>query len=77
MVSGRIKAGPAQWRTLMLFVVKDYADIRVSTITHESGAWPPGRGEILIERDAFQVAKASIGETVTVRCRAATSRRCA
>ncbi|HRB13119.1 MAG TPA: FtsX-like permease family protein, partial [Vicinamibacteria bacterium] len=67
VVSGRIKAGPAQWRTLMLFVVKDYADIRVSTITHESGAWPPGRGEILIERDAFQVVKAGIGDTVTVR----------
>ena len=67
VVSGRIKAGPAQWRTLMLFVVKDYKDIRVSTIIHEAGAWPPGPGEILIERDAFQVAKATIGDTVTVR----------
>jgi putative ABC transport system permease protein len=67
VISGRIKAGPAQWRTLMLFVVKDYADIRVSTITHETGAWPPQKGEILIERDAFQVAKTRIGETVTVK----------
>ena len=66
-VSGRIKAGPAQWRSLMLFVVKDYADIRVSTLAPETGAWPPGRGEILIERDAFQVAKARIGDTVTVK----------
>ncbi len=67
VVSGRIKAGPAQWRSLTLFVVKDYADIRVSTITPESGAWPPGKGEILIERDAFQVAKVRIGDTVTVK----------
>lgn len=67
VISGRIKAGPAQWRTLTLFVVKDYADIRVSTITHETGAWPPGRGEILIERDAFQVAKARIGDAVAVK----------
>jgi putative ABC transport system permease protein len=66
-IVGRIKSGPAQWRGLRLFVVKDYADIRVSTITHETGAWPPGKGEILIERDAFQVAKTRIGETVTVR----------
>jgi len=66
-VSGRIKAGPAQWRSLMLFVVKDYGDIRVSTISHETGAWPPQKGEILIERDAFQVAKTRIGETVTVK----------
>jgi len=67
VVAGRIKSGPAQWRSLRLFVVKDYQDIRVSTLTHETGAWPPGRGEILIERDAFQVAKTRIGETVTVR----------
>ena len=67
VVSARIKVGPAQWRGLTLFVVKDYADIRVSTLTRESGAWPPGRGEILIERDAFQVAKARIGDIVTVR----------
>ena len=67
VVSGRIKAGPAQWRTLMLFVVKDYADIRVSTLVRESGAWPPGPRELLIERDAFQVAKANIGDFVTVR----------
>ena len=66
-VTGRMKAGPAQWRSLTLFVVKDFADIRVSTITHESGSWPPGQGEILIERDAFQVAKTRIGETVTVK----------
>jgi len=67
VVSGRIKAGPAQWRTLILFVVKDYADIRVSTLVHESGAWPPGPRELLIERDAFQVVKANIGDAVTVR----------
>ena len=67
VASGRIKAGPAQWRTLMLFVVGDFAAMRVGTITHETGAWPPGKGEILIERDAFQVAKARVGEVVTVK----------
>lgn len=67
VVGGRIKAGPAQWRTLMLFVVKDYADIRVSTLVPEGGAWPPGPGELLIERDAFQVARTRIGDSVTVR----------
>ena len=67
VTGGRIKSGPGQWRSLLLFVVKDYADIRVGTITHEAGAWPPGKGEILIERDAFQVAKARIGDTVTVK----------
>jgi putative ABC transport system permease protein len=67
VVSGRIKAGPMEWRNLTLFVVKDYGNIRVSKLVPEQGAWPPAAGEILIERDAFQVARTSIGENVTVR----------
>ena len=66
-VTGQIKAGPVQWRNLTLFVVKDYGDIRVSKLEPETGAWPPAIGEILIERDAFQVAKAKIGDKVTVK----------
>lgn len=67
VVSGRIKVGPVEWRNLMLFVVKDYGDIRLNKLNPEEGAWPPATGEILIERDAFQVARARIGDTVTVR----------
>ena len=66
-ISGQIKAGPMQWRNLVLFVVQDYGNIRVSKLVPESGAWPPATGEILIERDAFQVARANIGEAVTVK----------
>jgi putative ABC transport system permease protein len=66
-LSGRLKAGPAEWRNLVLFVVKDFSRIRVSTLTPEKGAWPPATGEILIERDAMQVAKARIGDSVKVR----------
>src|SRR6201988_3428563 len=66
-ISGQIKSGPVQWRNLVLFVVHDYANIRVSKLVPEDGAWPPATGEILIERDAFQVAKASIGDAVIVK----------
>ncbi|HET6972861.1 MAG TPA: FtsX-like permease family protein [Pyrinomonadaceae bacterium] len=66
-IGGQIKAGPVQWRNLILFVVEDYGNIRVSKLVPESGAWPPATGEILIERDAFQVAKVKIGDAVTVK----------
>ena len=66
-VTGQLKAGPVQWRNLTLFVVKDYGDIRVSKLEPEQGAWPPATGEMLIERDAFQVSKAKIGDRVTVK----------
>ena len=66
-ISGQLKSGPVQWRNLMLFVVNDYGNIRVSKLVPERGAWPPATGEILIERDAFQVAQASIGDAVIVK----------
>src|SRR5690349_19619013 len=66
-ISGQIKSGPAQWRNLILFVVQNYGNIRVSKLVPENGAWPPATGEILIERDAFQVVKAGIGDTVIVK----------
>ncbi|HJT67470.1 MAG TPA: FtsX-like permease family protein [Pyrinomonadaceae bacterium] len=67
VVTGQIKSGPMRWRNLILFVVKDYGNIRVSKLTPEQGAWPPANGEILIERDAFQVIAAKIGDTVIVK----------
>ena len=66
-IGGQIKAGPVQWRNLILFVVEDFSRIRVSKLVPESGAWPPATGEILIERDAFQVARVNIGDAVTVK----------
>src|SRR6476660_383086 len=66
-ISGQMKSGPVQWRNLVLFVVEDYGNIRVSKLVPERGAWPPATGEMLIERDAFQVAKTSIGDAVTVK----------
>lgn len=66
-VGGRIKAGAGEWRNLLLFVVADYSRLRLSTITPETGAWPPAAGELLIERDAFGVARAKVGDVVEVR----------
>ena len=74
VLRGRIKAGPVEWRSLTLFVVKDYGDIRISRLVPQAGAWPPATGEILIERDALQVARARIGDSVTVRTAGGTER---
>ncbi|MDQ2869887.1 MAG: FtsX-like permease family protein, partial [Acidobacteriota bacterium] len=66
VVTGRVRAG-SEWRGLRLFVVKDYGAIRVGRLVREKGAWPPGKGEMLIERDAFSVARAKIGDSVRVK----------
>ena len=66
-VSGRIKTGPLTWRNLQVFVIPDFSASRVSRVAREQGAWPPGRGEVLLERDALQVARAKVGDVVTVK----------
>lgn len=67
IVFGRIKTGPAQWHTLLLFVIPNYRDMRLNKFVLEQGAWPPATGEVLIERDALHVAPVRIGDTITLR----------
>jgi putative ABC transport system permease protein len=69
VVNGRIQAADGSWRRLTLFVIRDFRHLRISTITPETGAWPPAAGEIVIERDAFQVANLHIGDNATIEIR--------
>jgi putative ABC transport system permease protein len=66
VVSGRLRTPDGSWRRLILFVIRDFKRLRISTITPEAGAWPPATGDLLIERDAFQVARLSIGDLATI-----------
>ena len=66
-LDARIRRGRGPWKPLTLFVVDDYARIRVSKLQRERGAWPPRAGEMLIERDAFQVVGAHIGDELVVK----------
>ncbi|HEX6810189.1 MAG TPA: ABC transporter permease [Planctomycetota bacterium] len=67
VVKARIRTGPIQWRALQLIAPRSFADVAVSRFLPQQGAWPPAAGELLVERDALQVAKACIGDVVTVR----------
>jgi hypothetical protein len=53
-LTGRMKAGPVEWRNLTLFVVKDFGDIRVSTLKPQQGAWP-------LDGGLFDIDEHSIG----------------
>ena len=67
VMQARIKTGPMEWRNLALFVVKDFTRIRVGKLQRDGGAWPPKPGEMLIERNAFQVAHTKIGDIVAIK----------
>jgi len=51
----------SEWRDLRLTGITDFDDMRVSRIVPERGAWPPGRGEVLLERAALDYAGVDIG----------------
>jgi putative ABC transport system permease protein len=75
VVEARLRTGAGTWRRLTLFAFRDFRNLRIGTVTPEAGAWPPPAGGLLIERDAFQVAKAKIGDSVTIEVKPGNERR--
>ena len=67
VVTASLRTGDGSWRRVMLFVLRDFTSLRINTVTPEGGEWPPSPGGMSIERDAFQVAKARIGDLVAIR----------
>ena len=67
VVTASLRTGDGAWRRVMLFVLRDFTSLRINTVTPEGGEWPPSPGGMSIERDAFQVAKARIGDLVAIR----------
>jgi putative ABC transport system permease protein len=74
VLTGRIRTGSSEWRRLIIFVVRDFQNLRISTVRPDAGAWPPAAGDLLVERDAFQVARAGIGDVVTIETTAGLER---
>ena len=66
-VRGRVRAAMASGATSSSSSSRTTRESASDRLAPQKGAWPPGKGEIAIERDAFQVARARIGDTVIVR----------
>jgi putative ABC transport system permease protein len=54
-------------RELQLTAIPDFADQRIDLVEAESGAFPPRRGEIALERSAQRVVDIAPGQAVTIR----------
>jgi putative ABC transport system permease protein len=67
IIYGRVRAADSdQWVSLQLSALQDYADSRISVVRPESGAWPPGRHEMALERSSVAVFGIDVGDTVVV-----------
>ena len=56
-----------EWRMLLLFVVEDFANVRMNVFLHESGSRFPGPAELLVERSAYRVMKNREGDALAIR----------
>jgi len=74
-MAARFQTGPDEWRSVGLFAISDFDDMRANKIHPVEGDWPPRNHEILIEQAAMEIARAHIGDEVVVRMSDGTERR--
>jgi putative ABC transport system permease protein len=56
----------ALWRNLVIDVIGDYEDMRLNKIRPVSGAWPPPKKGILIERQSLPWTNADVGDVLEI-----------
>ncbi len=57
VITVRLRTGPETYRELQLTAITDFEDQRLDLVTPEAGAtWPPGRGDLLLERSSLTLA---------------------
>lgn len=60
-------AAAGTWRDLFLFGIVDYADMRIDKIWPVSGAWPPPKGTLLMERGSMSYLNLKEGQQITIK----------
>ncbi len=57
----------AGWPTMQVWALPSFDSIKVQKLTRdESASWPPGPGEIVLEKSVLLVKNLQIGQTITV-----------
>lgn len=66
VVEARVEVNGA-WMRMLVFVVDDFTTMRLNTFTPVTGAWPPPKGTMLIERMAKDVIGAAQDQPLTIK----------
>ncbi len=73
-VYARVEIRPNEWGIMILSVVSDFNHLQVNKFWSESGTWPVGDHQILIERASIPYIHATQGDTIVVKTPRGTSR---
>ncbi|VAW31080.1 hypothetical protein MNBD_CHLOROFLEXI01-1198 [hydrothermal vent metagenome] len=63
----RYQTGDNKWLIILLFVIDDFDDLRVSTFYPERGDTAPAADEILIERSGLEMVGQDMGDTAVIK----------
>jgi putative ABC transport system permease protein len=75
VIVARASATGADWTPALVSVVTDFDAQQLDLFTHDSGAWPPDPGDVLLERTALRVAGVGVGDSLTLRTADGVDRR--
>lgn len=66
-LTARVLVGTDEWRSLTLYAIDDYEDIRINKIIPISGEWPPSRHGVLLERATLDYLGAQVDAPILVK----------
>jgi putative ABC transport system permease protein len=62
----RVRTAGGEWRQMFLTAIPDYSKQKVNIIKSQSGAWPPGDGDVLLERSSLAELGLATGQSIQV-----------
>ncbi len=65
-VALRVCTPNGEWRQMYLIAIPDYIKQKVNIVRYQSGAWPPGDGDVLLERSSLTELGVAQGGSITV-----------
>lgn len=66
-IRARVQVGPDEWRNIILVAIPRIETHQIDRVTPVAGAWPPQRGEILLERLAVDYVRSGVGEMLAIQ----------
>lgn len=62
----RVRAAKGDWQQMFLTALPDYTKQKVNVLRPQSGAWPPGDGDVLLERSSLETLGVRQGDGLLV-----------
>ncbi len=62
----RVRTSDSEWQVMDLIAVEDFERMAVNIIQPQAGVWPPPARQLLLERNAVNMLKATTGDTLEI-----------